>query len=417
VAGSRPGTSALAGRSVALKILHTVEFYSPSVGGAQEVVRRVSEVLARLGHDVTVATTRLPDRADGEVRGVRIEEFDVGGNAVRGLHGEVERYRRFVVDGDWDVVMTYAAQQWTMDALLPVVDDIRAARVLAPCGFSALLDPAYAGYFAELRTALHRYDHLIFHSDTYQDVEFARAAGVQRYSVVPNAADPAEFDAADGDGFRKRHRIGADTPLLLAVGSHTGIKGHGLVLDAVHRANLPRAVLVLIGNTVHGRGCLWNCRLRALALRLASHNHKRVVLLDPPRDEVAAAYWAADLFLLGSEIECSPLVLFEAMASATPFVSVDCGNAAEIAEWGEAGTVVPSPRRPDGRVAGDAGELARAVERLLADGGSRARMAEAGQEAVRKRFNWDAIAEEYERVYKTAMEGVAERAELEPDRP
>jgi L-malate glycosyltransferase len=393
-----------------MKILHTVEFYSPSVGGAQEVVRRVSGSLARRGHEVVVATTRDPRRLAQSLNGVRIEEFDISGNAVRGLVGEVDRYRRFVIDGDWDVVMTYAAQQWTMDALLPVVEDIRAARVLAPCGFSALRDPAYAGYFAELRTALHRYDHLIFHSNTYQDVEFARTAGVERFSVIPNAAEPAEFDAADGDGFRKRHRIRTDTPLLLTVGSHSGIKGHALVLETVRQARLRRAALVLVGNTVHGRGCLWNCRFRALRLRFASRNGKRAILLDPPRSDVAAAYRAADLFLLGSEIECSPLVLFEAMAAATPFVTVDCGNAAEIAEWGAAGAVVPSMRRPDGRVVGDAGEMARAVEHLLADREARTRMAEAGREAVRKRFNWNSIAAAYERVYRTAMERVAERA-------
>ena len=56
---------------------------------------------------------------------------------MRGIVGEVDRYRRFVLDGQWDIVMTYAAQQWTMDALLPIVEQIRAARVLAPCGFSA----------------------------------------------------------------------------------------------------------------------------------------------------------------------------------------------------------------------------------------------------------------------------------------
>jgi glycosyltransferase involved in cell wall biosynthesis len=380
-----------------------VEFYSPSVGGAQEVVRRVSEALARRGHDVVVATTRDRRRAFQSLNGVEIREFDISGNAVRGLVGEVDRYRRFVIDGDWDVVMTYAAQQWTMDALLPVLENVRAARLLAPCGFSALHDPAYSGYFAELRTALHRYDQLIFHSDTSQDAAFARTAGVEHYSVVPNAAEPAEFEVADGDGFRRRHRIGADTPLLLTVGSHTGIKGHALVLEAVRRARLQRVALVLVGNTIHGRGCLWNCRLRALALRLASPNRKRAILLDPPRTELAAAYRAADVFLLGSEMECSPLVLFEAMAAATPFVSVDCGNAAEIAEWGAAGTVVPSARRPDGRTVGDASEMARAVEQLLADAGLRARMAEAGRDAVRTRFNWAEVARAYERVYRTAM--------------
>jgi glycosyltransferase involved in cell wall biosynthesis len=386
-----------------VKILHTVEFYSPSVGGAQEVVRRVSEAFVRRGHDVTVATTRLPARTTRTLNGVRIEEFDVSGNAVRGLVGELDRYRGFVADGPWDVVMTYAAQQWTMDALLPVLDDVRAATVLAPCGFSALRDPAYGDYFRDLPIALVKWDHLIFHSDTYQDVEFARRAGLTRYSVVPNAAEPTEFEAADPEAFRAEHGLSPDTPLLLTVGSHTGIKGHALVLDALRALRADGVVLALVGNTVHGRGCLWDCRRRALALRLASRGRRRALLLDPPRPEVAAAYRAADLFVFGSEIECSPLVLFEAMAAETPFVTVDCGNASEIAAWGGAGVVVPSSRRSDGRVVASATELARAIERLLADAPARAAMAEAGREAARERFNWDAVAGEYERVYRTAL--------------
>src|SRR3954462_6732295 len=105
-----------------LRILHAVEFYAPSVGGAQEVIRQVSGRLAARGHDVTVATTHLRERRVDVIDGVRIEGFDVRGNAVRGIEGDVERYRRFVLDGGFDVVMTYAAQQWTTDALLPILE-------------------------------------------------------------------------------------------------------------------------------------------------------------------------------------------------------------------------------------------------------------------------------------------------------
>ena len=42
-----------------MKILHTVELYHPSQGGMQEVVKQISERLVKLGHEVTVATTKL----------------------------------------------------------------------------------------------------------------------------------------------------------------------------------------------------------------------------------------------------------------------------------------------------------------------------------------------------------------------
>src|SRR5512139_2230 len=95
-----------------LSILHTVEFYAPHVGGAEAVVARLSEGLAARGHRVTVATSADPGRSFRELRGVAVEGFAVEGRAADGITGEVDRYRRFLLESDCDVAMSYAAQQW-----------------------------------------------------------------------------------------------------------------------------------------------------------------------------------------------------------------------------------------------------------------------------------------------------------------
>jgi L-malate glycosyltransferase len=382
-----------------LRILHCVEFYHPSPGGAQAVVRQVSEELARRGNEVTVATTRLPERRETELGGVRIEEFEVAGNAVRGMTGEVERYRSFAIDGGFDVVMSYAAQQWTTDALLPVLDRIPSAKVLAPCGFSGLGDPAYRAYFDSLPADLARFDELIFHCESYQDIDFARQVGLTNLVVIPNGASREEF-AELGSGFRERHGIGADEPLLITVGPHNWAKGHALAIESFRRSGLDRGAFVVIGNKPLRLGCQWDCRRRALSVRLRSGNRRRVIVLDPPRAEVLGAYKAADLFVFGSQVECSPLVLFEAAASATPFVSVACGNAAEIAEWTGAGVIVPSLHE-DGRTTARSEALAGEVARLWDDAEERRRLAQTGRERWLRDYTWDRIAERYERVYLT----------------
>jgi glycosyltransferase involved in cell wall biosynthesis len=375
-----------------VRILHAVELYPPAVGGAQEVVRQVSERLTARGHDVTVAT-RADPRREGSPR---VVEFNVGDNEVRGMTGDVDAYRRFVLNGDWDVVMIYAAQQWTCDALLPVLDSIPGRVVLAPCGFSALRDPAYAGYFASLRERLLEFDGLIFHSDSYQDIEFARQAGAERLHVIPNAADEREFGSLPERGaFRAAHGLADDEPLLLTVGGHTGLKGHAAAM-ATLRASEART-LAIVGNTPTGRGCLPQCRVRAAATRLTG---RRVLLLDPPRAQVLDAYADADLFVFCSMVEASPLVLFEAMAAGLPFVSVDVGNAAEIADWSGAGVIVPSQRREDGLVEVEPRAVASAVDALLADPERRAAMGAAGRRAWEERFTWDTVAAQYESVYR-----------------
>ncbi len=393
----QPAASALTRR---LRILHATQFYSPSVGGAQEVVRQVSERLAARGHDVTVATTRHSARTQDTLNGVRIEEFDVKGNAAGRMRGEIARYRRFVVGGAFDVVMSYAAQQWTTDALLEILEDIPSVRVLAPCGFSGLYQRRYRHYFARLPERLRRWDALVFHGSAYRDIEFARQAGISELVVIPNGADELEFGESAGrrESFRSQHGIPHDVPIVLSVGSHTGRKGHGALQRAFGQLSR-EAVLVLIGSPAGRRGCARACRRRAGVLSRRSHGSHRVLLLDPPRDEVVDAYFAADIFACASEVECSPLVLFEAAAAGLPVVTVPVGNSEEILEWTGGGVVVPAQRRRDGDTVTDASTLASAMSNLLNQPAQLRQLGGHGRAAWRRTYTWSKVATRYEHLY------------------
>ena len=386
-----------------MRILHCVEFYSPSVGGSQEVVKQISERLVQRGHSVTVATSALPNRTTSQVNGVDIQEFSISGNRAYGFQGDTASYTEFLRNADFDVMMTYSAQQWTTDLSYGVLDELNGAKILAPCGFSGLRMEAFQKYFRELPSILDQFDSLIFHSEQYQDIDFARQHGLQRTTVIPNGCSAAEFNAPH-ISFREKYSIPQDQLLCLSVGSHTGGKGHAEAINAFRRANTGPAVLVLIGNTIGHRGCLWHCRARSAATRLMSMGQKQVILLDIPRPDVVAAFHAADLFVFPSNIECSPLVLFEAMASKTPFIATACGNASEIAEWGRSGIIVPSRiREKDGYRFANSDALKTTIEQLAQNPEQREMMAENGHRAWEKRFCWEAIVTEYERAYETAI--------------
>ena len=68
---------------------------------------------------------------------------------------------------------------------------------------------------------------------------------------------------------------------------------------------------------------------------LFKNKNMRILILNIDREETVAFYQTADLFLFPSNIECSPIVLFEAMASKTPFLVTDVGNSKEIISWSE----------------------------------------------------------------------------------
>ena len=382
-----------------MRILHTSEFYPPSVGGVQEIVRRLSELLVLRGHEVTVATTRLPDRASTVSKGVAIEEFAISGNAVRGITGEVGRYQELLVNGGFDIVMNYAAQQWATDAAFPVLDRIPSATVLAPCGFSGLYDSAYGEYFGRLPKIMSAYDRLVVNSDQYRDAQFIRAAGLDNPVVIPNGAGTDEFGGEPSTSFRRSLGIAADVPLLVTVGSHTGMKGHAETLAAFRRARIGPAVFVVIGNTLDGRGCSTTCRARAAFTRIMSRGQKSVILLDPPRAEVVQAFREADLFVFGSLIECSPVVLIEAAAAGTPFISGPAGNAFEIAASTGGGVIIDGSRDGRGYVHVDVRAMALEIERLVCDVDERHRLGAAGHAAWRERFTWDRVATQWEDLY------------------
>ncbi len=292
-----------------MRILHTVEFYSPSVGGAQEVVRQVSEQLALRGHEVVVATTKLANRQSNAINGVHIEEFNIAGGAVRGFSGEVGRYREFLLDSDFDLMLNYAAQQWATDLVFPLLPNLKYAKVFVPCGFSGLFNPKYHAYFAAMPDVMRQYDHLVFHSQSTRDATFSIEHGLTHYSVIPNGAGRTEFDRYH-PGFREKYEIAPDVPMLLTVGSHTHSKGHALVIESFRRADLGPAVLVVIGNNIGMFGCLTECRLRSLWTRIGSRGTKTVLLLDSDRVDVLRAYNFAGFFVFGLSLDFLPTVLF-----------------------------------------------------------------------------------------------------------
>ena len=339
-------------------ILLCCEQYPPSVGGVQEVMRQIAERLAAMGHRVTVATSRHPERGQDVIRnGVRVVSFAISGNAVKGLSGDIGEYQSFLSNSDFDAILIKAAQQWTFDACVSILDELRARKTFIPCGFSALQNPDYAEYFAQMPLWLKKFDALIFYSNAYQDIDFARKNGLQHLHVVPNGVDEREFFEADAPVQQDRLGVPPESLLLLSVGTLIVAKGHWEVIKAYRKANLRKpSCLVINGNSPKEflpRKIARSIRdifqgYLPLGILIAWVNvgsringaQKTIRLVDLSRERLVALYKLSDVFVFASHIEYSPLVLFEAAAAGTPFISSDVGNAREIAAWTGVGKVI-----------------------------------------------------------------------------
>lgn len=370
-----------------MKILHTVQLYSPVIGGSEMAVQQISERLAVRGHEVTVATAWHPGRSGECINGVRLAQFKVSGNLARGLRGEVERYRRFVRELHAEVMMNYAAQAWSTDALLADLETLPGRKVIVPCGYSALLDPAYGEYFAALPRYLAQYDHIVYLSSGYRDALYGAQHGLRRFTVIPNGADEGEFNRPRL-GFRERFGI-TTRYLIITVANHYRSKGHAFVIRALGVMSCKDVTLAIIGEAPGNplRGCSLRCAVSRLC-------EPRIRLFRGlPRQWVVSALQEADLFLFGSRVECAPVVMYESFAAGTPMIARPAGN---IEEHGDLVRVVDTPQA-----------MAAAADELLRDSPARQGVAEAGRRRWRETYTWAGVTDRYEALYRELCNGRA----------
>jgi glycosyltransferase involved in cell wall biosynthesis len=350
-----------------------------------EVVRQISENLVLMGHEVTVATAPHPDRELSKINGVNIEEF-----------GSMCDYQDLLLRSDYDIITNFAAQQWATDYMIPITEIVRGKKVFVPTGFSGLHMPKFRQYYDWMPRWMKKYDACVFLSNTYQDIEFARKHGITKIHIIPNGASEKEFSAEYPGDIRQELGIPEDHFLILLVGSHTGQKGHKEAIEIFKRAGLEKATLVIVGEGTDTL-CYYSCKIKEWTTR-------NLMVLQLPRDKTVALYHAADLFLFPSNVECSPIVLFECMASRTPFLVTDVGNAREIVGWSGGGALLPTTKDGIGFSHADIPGSVDILKRIYDDRFSRENMQYSGFNAWKERFTWEWISEQYEAIYQILLE-------------
>ncbi|MBI5324349.1 MAG: glycosyltransferase family 4 protein [Ignavibacteriae bacterium] len=179
--------------------------------------------------------------------------------------------------------------------------------------------------------------------------------------------------------------------------------GHSECISIFSKAKIRDSVLVMIGNEGSGlyKYLMLLFDIKKLLFKKSLTQqllNKKIIILDLPRKETVQAFKEADLFLFPSNIECSPLVLFESMASKTPFMVTDAGNSAEIIQWSDSGLLIPT-KYFKGLSKAKIKDGTAILEQLYNDKTKRKKMSDSGFEAWKKRFTWGKIADEYENLY------------------
>jgi glycosyltransferase involved in cell wall biosynthesis len=204
--------------------------------------------------------------------------------------------------------------------------------------------------------------------------------------LTPNGVDGDRF-SADGEvrrALRSSEAVGDDEVIALFVGSRWEHKGLGLALEGLRHASGEGAARLRLW--VVGRG---DPRPYSdLARRLGVGDRVRFFGF---RRDTETFYQAADMLVLPSVYEASPLVVYEAAGGGLPIVATRVSGADLLAD-GRTGLVVER----DGPVVGAA------MARLASDRELRRRLGEAGRARVRE-LTWEAAADSVLSVYRRLL--------------
>jgi glycosyltransferase involved in cell wall biosynthesis len=233
-------------------------------------------------------------------------------------------------------------------------------------------------------------DCLIGVSDqTVADLVRLRIAPAAKFRTIPLGLDIDQFLAstpADGRGVRRELGAADDELLLVSLGRLVPIKRLDVALmgfaHAVRRGI--RARLAIVGDGAR------RTELEAQARELGIAD--RVSFLGA-RDDIVALTAAADVMVLSSDNEGTPVSLIEGAAAGKPAVATAAGGVAAVVPPGT-GRVVPTG---DWRAFGDA------IADLAASPHERVAMGSAARRHVVSRFRSSRLVEEVDDLYRELL--------------
>jgi len=256
----------------------------------------------------------------------------------------------------------------------------------------------FHGYFSPGRTRLfvaierwlaRRTHRLVAVSGRVRDEVLARGVGrPARFRVVPVGLDLQRFADCDPQRGELRSELGlpAGTPLVGIVARMVPIKRHEVFLAAAAAvaSRVPPCRFLLVGDGERRRA------LEGIARELGIAD--RVLFLGWRRD-LDRIYADLDVAVLTSANEGSPVSLIEAMASGVPVVGPRVGGVPDVIDDATTGFVVAP---------GDAGAVAGAVLRLLADAELRRKMGAAARERALRLYGTERLIVDIAALYREA---------------
>ncbi len=433
-----------------MRVLHVIQRYWPSEGGAERYMREISARLAAEGHAVTVMTTDADEpeffwngrkrslsreqhkgktfQPDEIRQGVAIRRFPIRHLPLSSLsYPAVRRVMSLLSDLPLDLTPVL---RW-LASFTPWVSELAHELRTMPTGrydlvmgmticFESLLWPACqyarrAGVpfivtplihlgeserdsvrkFYTMRhqlALLHQADAVIALTNVERDYLVGRGVAPDRITTAGAGADPADVEGGDAIRFRERHSV--SEPIVVSLGTASYDKGTVHTVEAMRQlwAAGQDVTLVVAGAALD--------QFRRYIGRLSPVEQSRCRVLGVVDDQTKRDLLAAArVLVMPSRSDSFGIVYLEAWLAGLPVVGADSGGVAEVIDDGADGFLVKF---------GDVDALAHRIGQLLGDQALAQQMAVAGRRKAFKSYSWDRVYARVRRAYnslETAQRG------------
>lgn len=316
------------GTQIKSALIVTPHFW-PSVGGVERVAEELGVGLLDHGYHVDVATYPNTERYATTHKGLSIITLSPHDRQVGSVSACALEVERLIGSGHYDACVMLGAPvnplfYGAMTRPLPDKTRLIFQPTLNKEIHELMLDMSHAkDLVVQLTAHVH---HVVVLSKEGCDASFFSQHGIKT-TYLPNGTQARQ---ANGE-FRKEHGIAPDTFVILHVANLYPVKNHIGLLETF--ASVPQgAKLVVVGHPTDNTEYV-------AQVRQALTGRPEVLYIPGLSSEgVAAAMQAADLLVVPSHAEASPLCILEAMSYRLPWMATpQCDAAHEQA----GGMVIP----------------------------------------------------------------------------
>lgn len=277
----------------------------------------------RKHNDVYIATSFDSNRKKKN----RIFQFNVKGNFVKGYYGETLKYQEFLINNNFDIIFFNAAQQWSFDLALPILENIKAKKIIFPCGFSRLDNILYYPYFKLIKNKINYFDKVVCTYKNLKDYKFISKYYKKKIYLINNGTNRIRRNLSR-QKFLNKFKLKKKTNLFINISNIKFNKGQIRTINLFKKINTNNATMFFMGKN---NSFLYFFLFKIVIYLFNILNHeKKIIYLNSNNKTKNDLYHHAEFFLFGSRIEYDPLVMYESIVSNTKFISYEVGSCKNV---------------------------------------------------------------------------------------